>query len=358
MLEKLGSILRQFRIESPITFYEQIKNGNINKTYKADTSGGDSYIIQKVNTGIFRDPIGLMKNIESVTDVIRERMTGGIPLLFEQTVSGNSYHIDEEGGFWRVCNYIDSVTFNHCSDPHIIRNTGTAFGQFQNALSNFDASGLNVTIPDFHNTIARYDTLEESIRKDTANRVKYAVREIEGILSLKEQSCKLEKMYRSGELPLRVTHNDTKINNVLFDSETHNALTVIDLDTVMPGLVGHDFGDAIRFAANFVEEDSPAFERSGIDLNIFRAFSEGFLSETKNALTENEIDTLALSCLAMTSELVVRFLTDYLDGDVYFKLNYPEHNIVRTRCQLALAMDINRRMKEMELIVKETASHA
>ena len=168
----------------------------------------------------------------------------------------------------------------------------------------------------------------------------------------------LQRLLEQGELPLRVTHNDTKINNVLFSPEDASALVVIDLDTVMPGLVGHDFGDAIRFAANFVEEDCPDYAKAGVDLDVFRAFAEGFLSQTASTLTEAEIDTLALSCFVLTTELAVRFLDDYLRGDPYFKINYPEHNLVRTRCQIALAQDMLRKLPQMEAIVRECVAAA
>ena len=171
-------------------------------------------------------------------------------------------------------------------------------------------------------------------------------------------ACQLTDMLEAGQLPLRVTHNDTKINNVLFHPVDNSAMVVIDLDTVMPGLVGHDFGDAIRFAANFVREDSPEFQKAGVDLNVFRAFAEGFLSMTAKTLTENEIDTLALSCFVLTVELSTRFLADYIDGDLYFKINSPDHNLVRTRCQIALAKDMLQKLPQMEAIVRECAASA
>lgn len=179
--------------------------------------------------------------------------------------------------------------------------------------------------------------------------------EYKWLLSVRGKACQLTELYEEGELPLRVTHNDTKINNVLFNQETDEALVVIDLDTVMPGLVGHDFGDAIRFAANYVAEDCPEAERAGLNMDVFRAFAQGFLRHTASALTEREIDTLALSCFSLTCELAVRFLDDYILGDPYFKTDYPKHNLVRTRCQVALARDMLQKMDEMKRIVREYA---
>lgn len=200
-----------------------------------------------------------------------------------------------------------------------------------------------------------YEKLEADAAADPHGRVQAACNELSWLLSVKEQACRMTGLYEQGKLPLRVTHNDTKINNVLFDSKSGDALVVIDLDTVMPGLVGHDFGDAIRFAANFVEEDCPDSAKAGINMAVFRAFTEGFLRQTASALTEAEIDTLALSSFVLACELATRFLDDYILGDLYFKINYPEHNLVRTRCQIALAKDMLKKLPEMEQIVLECA---
>ena len=190
--------------------------------------------------------------------------------------------------------------------------------------------------------------------QDTCGRVKEARAELDYLFSVMDRACRLSDLYQQGDLPLRVTHNDTKINNVLFDEHTLEPLVVIDLDTVMPGLVGHDFGDAIRFAANFTEEDSGETEKTGVDLNIFWAFADGFLSKTAKTLTEAEADTLALSCFAITCELATRFLDDYLVGDKYFKIKSPDHNLVRTKCQIALARDMQTKYGAMDAIVRSS----
>ena len=190
---------------------------------------------------------------------------------------------------------------------------------------------------------------------DPCGKVAEAKPEIDWLLSVEDKACMLTDMFERGELPLRVTHNDTKINNVLFDEKTDDAIVVIDLDTVMPGLVGHDFGDAIRFAANFVEEDCADANKAGVNMDVFRAFTDGFMSAVGNSLTQNEVDTLALSCFALACELATRFLDDYILGSPYFKTDYPEHNLVRTRCQIALAKDMLNKMDEMNSVVKEYA---
>ena len=219
-------------------------------------------------------------------------------------------------------------------------------------LTEDQLSGKDVIPEGYH---PRFEKLKEDMAADPCNRVAEVREELDWLLSVEDEACRLTDLFEKGELPLRVTHNDTKINNVLFDEKTHEALVVIDLDTVMPGLVGHDFGDAIRFAANFVEEDCDYPEKAGVNLNIFWAFAEGFLKKTAASLTKTEVDTLALSCFALTCELATRFLADYIVGDKYFKVKKPQHNLVRTRCQVALAKDMLNKMDAMNAIVQDCA---
>ena len=358
-LQKIGEA---FGITDPFFSYEEIKMGNVNQTYKVNYIRNDgsgmaqikSYLLQRINTYAFQYPVELMSNIDRVTEHIRREHPEQISLHFHHTKDGKNYLEDREG-FWRLSNYVPSITFNTCDDVEVIRSTGEAFGDFQMMLSNFDPGKLFYTIPDFHNTRHRYEQLKTSIAKDPCGRVKEVETEIEWLLSVEDEACRLTDMEHRGEVPLRVTHNDTKINNVLFDHVTHKPLVVIDLDTVMPGLVAHDFGDAVRFAANFVEEDCPDYKKAGIDLNVFWAFAEGFLSKTTKALTEKEIETLALGCFALACELATRFLNDYIKGDKYFKIKHPQHNLDRTRCQIALAKDMMKKMNAMNAIVCECA---
>ena len=211
-------------------------------------------------------------------------------------------------------------------------------------LAGFDAEQLFYTIPDFHDTRKRYEKLKADMDADPCGRVSEVRDELDWLLSMEDEACRLTDLFNVGKLPLRVTHNDTKINN---------ALVVSDLDTVMPGLVGHDFGDAIRFAANFVEEDCPEADKAGVNLNIYWAFAEGFIKETAATLTEAEVNTLGVSCFALACELATRFLDDYILGDKYFKIKYPEHNLVRTRCQIALAKDMRKKMDAMNAIARD-----
>jgi len=353
---KLRDICRGFRIKGKYLSYEEITIGNVNKTYKVnfldDDGSTHSYVVQEVNTYVFRNPEHVMENIANVTEFIRAKKPNELSLHYHHTPDRKTYIIDESG-FWRLFNYIPSFTYNLCDDLDIVRNAGTAFGEFQMLLSDFDTSRLYETIPDFHNTIIRYENLLKDFREDPCGRAKEVKDEIDWLLSVKDKACRLTQMKNEGLLPVRVTHNDTKINNVLFDKETKTALTVIDLDTVMPGLVGHDFGDAIRSAANCVEEDCKDYSKAAVNLDVFKAFAEGFIKQTANTLTQNEIDTLALSSFVLACELSTRFLDDYINGDKYFKIKYPEHNLVRTRCQIALAKDMLLKMDEMGKIVRD-----
>ena len=356
MLDKLRHVCQAFRIEGELVSYEEIKVGNVNRTYKVNFVNPDgrekSYIVQAVNTYVFKNPVGVMENIDRVTEHIRAKKADQVALHFHHTAEGKTYVFDKDG-FWRLFNYIVSDTYNSTTDLEVIKNAGEAFGEFQMHLSDFDASELFETIPAFHDTCKRYEKMMEDVAADPCGKVAEVQEEIDWLVSVKDLACKMTEMYRAGDLPLRVTHNDTKINNVLFDKNDKSALVVIDLDTVMPGLVGNDFGDAIRFAANFVEEDCPEYEKAGVNMYVFAAFADGFLSRTAKTLTEKEIKTLALSCFALTTELATRFLDDYILGSPYFKTNYPEHNLVRTRCQIALAKDMLVKMDEMEKIVEE-----
>ena len=355
---KLLEVSRLFRIDYEYLGYETIQMGNVNRTYKVNfmlpEGKPKSFLVQNVNTYAFRNPVGLMDNIDKVTEHIRAKKPGQLALHFHHTADRKTYVADGKN-FWRMTNYVPSVTYNSVTDLAVVRNAGAAFGEFQMDLEDFDISELIETMPGFHNTRQRYENFRKAVQENKAGRAAEVREEIDFLLSVEDKACTLTDLQQAGEIPLRVTHNDTKINNVLFHPETKASMIVVDLDTVMPGLMGHDFGDAIRFAANFVEEDCRDYEKVGVDLEVFRAFAEGFLSKTAKTMTPKELDTLALSCFVLTAELATRFLADYLDGDLYFKTNAPDHNLVRTRCQIALAKDMLKKMDRMEAIVRECA---
>ncbi len=361
LYDKLLEVSRLFRIEYDYLGYETIQMGNVNRTYKVNfllpEGTPKSFLVQNVNTYAFRNPIGLMDNIDKVTEHIRAKKPGKLALHFHHTVDRKTYVVDGKN-FWRMTNYVPSVTFNAVTDLNVVRNAGKAFGEFQMDLADFDISELIETIPGFHNTRQRYENFRKAVEENKAGRVSEVQEEIDFLLSVQDLACKLTDLQMAGQLPLRVTHNDTKINNVLFHPGDNSAMIVIDLDTVMPGLMGHDFGDAIRFAANFVEEDCKDYDKVGVNLEVFQAFAEGFLSMTAKTMTEKEVETLALSSFVLTAELATRFLADYLDGDLYFNTKYEGHNLVRTRCQIALAKDMLKKMPEMEKIVRDCVAAA
>lgn len=357
MTDTLTTVGIRFRLPGEFYSYKIIKNGNINSTYKVtyNLPNGDlkSYIFQKINTYVFKDPVGIMENIDRVTTHIREKEGGGVKLHFHHTDSGTNYVFDDDGSFWRVMNFVDSVTFDTSRDLRVVRSTGRAFGRLQNELSDFDGSLLHETIPNFHNTRARLDTLFAHVEEDPVGKVAKVRAELDYIASVRARACELCDRYERGEFPIRVTHNDTKSNNVLFDRKTLEPLVVIDLDTVMPGMAMYDFGDAVRFGANTSVEDESDLSKVSLDTDKFRAFCEGYIGEVKDSLTPAEIDSMVLGAFSITIELASRFLDDYITGDKYFKTLYPKHNLVRTRCQLELARDIDRKFDELRAIVAE-----
>lgn len=357
MTEILKYVGKQFRLAGELESYESIKNGNINVTYKVSYRRADgslkSYIFQKINTRVFKKPADIMRNIDLVTTHIRKKYTEIPTLHFHHTTSGENYLYDNDASFWRVMNYIDSITFNSCDDLEVVRNTGLAFGRFQMQLADFDGSQLYETIPNFHNTRMRIDALLENAEKDPVGRVSEVREELEYIASVREKAIELSEKFYSGKIPVRVTHNDTKCNNVLFDRVTKLPIIIIDLDTVMPGMSMYDFGDAARFIANTGVEDEEDLSKVSFSIEAFRALAEGYIGELAGHVTDEEILSLPLATFSITVELASRFLDDYITGDMYFKTLYPKHNLVRTRCQLRLAKSIMEQYDELCKIVNE-----
>ena len=358
---KLKEVCEKFAVEGEFHSFEQIKSGNINQTYLVNYIRDGikkPYIIQQVNTYVFKNPEQVMNNIAAVTEHIRKKIKEtGISakryvLHYLHTSEGKSYWYDSENKFWRGYRFIDeSVTYDASDDLNVMEQAGIGFGRFQKYLADFDASVLYESIPDFHNTEKRFDRLFRVASEDPMNRAKDVKKELDYLESHRELSLSLCNMLKNGELPLRVTHNDTKINNVIFDKATNQSLAVIDLDTVMPGLCAYDFGDAIRFGANDTIEDDPDLSNINLNLEKYEAYTKGFIGTIRDSLTKKELETMYLGAYVMTVELVARFMTDYLEGDVYFKLNYPEHNLIRTRAQDALARDMENKLDKMSNIV-------
>ncbi len=361
MEKKFEELAKIFNISGKIVRYETISNGNINQTFDVfiDDEGTEKrYVFQKLNIFVFKNPKQIMKNIEAITTHIANKLEAehksrDCVMHFAHRDNGKNYYTEDQG-FWRISEYVpNTITYNQCDDLDKLRSAGKAFGNFQTSLADFDASSLYETIPNFHNTRSRIAVLMRHVSEDPCGRVDEVLDEIERIKALKPLAVRLNELIDSQEMPIRVTHNDTKINNVLFDITTKEAKTVIDLDTVMPGLVVHDFGDAVRFAANSAAEDEPDLSKVSLDIERFKAFAEGFIPEVSHSLTPIEIKTMALGAFTMTLELAVRFLDDFITGDQYFKTLYRGHNLVRTRCQLKLAEEMLDRMGEMNKIISE-----
>ena len=364
MQTKFKELAEVFQLPGEIETIEQIGNGNVNQTYDVYmVSDGvrKRYVFQKVNIFVFKSPKQIMKNIEAITSHIASKLeengeSRDCVMHFAHRENGKNYYTVDQA-FWRISEYVpNTVTYNSCDDLDKLKSAGKAFGHFQTQLSDFDASSLYETIPNFHNTRSRIAVFMRHVNEDPCGRADEVLDEIERIKTYKALAVRLNELIDSQELPMRVTHNDTKMNNILFDVNTGEAKTVIDLDTVMPGLVAHDFGDAVRFACNVAAEDEKDTSKVCLDMDRFRAFAEGFIPEVASSLTPTEIKTLALGAFVMTVELAVRFLDDYITGDQYFKTLYRGHNLVRTRAQLALADDMYEKLGAMNAIVAEIAN--
>ena len=360
----IREICEAFSIEGKYVGCVELSTGNINNTYQVGfrRDGQEKkYIIQRINKNVFKQPEKVMDNIVRVTHYVRAQIEKSglstkkfVLRAFLSKEKEEPFVIDDKGDYWRCYRFIEnSITYDTCSDLSIIERAGEAFGKFQNYLDGFDANSLHITIPDFHNTKSRYQALHKAVQDDVCCRVVKVKNELESLYSFEEEACKLQRYLDDGAISLRVTHNDTKCNNVSFDKNTGEALAVLDLDTVMPGAISHDFGDAIRFIANTTIEDDPDVDNVALDLEKYEAFTKGFVSEIKDALSEFEKDTLNLGVFAMTVELAVRFLTDYINGDKYFKTKHPGHNLDRAHNQIALATDIQKKREQMRDILKK-----
>ena len=352
--EKLTEVCEKFRIKGRPVNFETIKRGHINETYRVILDTGKSHIVQKVNTYVFKSPEKIMENIDLITTHIRNKYPDRVSLHFHHTENGDNFYYDDDRSFWRLTNDIDSVSYDVSDDLRLLGGAGRAFGEFQVLLSDFDAGRLHETIEGFHNTPKRIDDFLMAVRADEHNKAAGVEREIDFVRSAMPLARALSQMLEGGEIPLRVTHNDTKINNVLFD-KNGEPLVVIDLDTVMPGLSAHDFGDAVRSAASTTDEDERNLSKVALDLDKFTAFAKGFVCATAGALTPAEIKSMPLGAYTMAVELGTRFLHDYINGNAYFKVNYERHNLDRARCQFKLARDIESKFEIMGRIIDSVA---
>ena len=355
---EIKNITSAFVLEDNLTECVPYGSGHINDTYRLTYGTGKHYILQKMNRSIFTKPVELMENVSGVTAWLKKKIqeNGGDvereTLNLVMTKDGLPYYVDEDGEYWRVYLFIENATcYDMVKDEEDFYQSAVAFGHFQRLLADYPAETLHETIVNFHNTVDRLDKFKTAVEKDICHRAADVEKEIQFVLDRTELAHVLCDMQDQGKLPLRVTHNDTKLNNVLFDATAGEAICVIDLDTVMPGLAHYDFGDSIRFGANTAAEDEADLSKVSLDLEYFGAYAKGFLSQAGESLTQTEIDQLAFSAQLMTFECGMRFLTDYLNGDTYFKTAYPEHNLVRARNQFALVADMERKMDQMEALI-------
>ena len=347
-MEKLLKIFAAFDIEGAPVSISPLGNGLINNTYLAATDK-EKYVMQKINTAVFTDPVGVMENIFAVTEHIKKR--GGVTLDFVKTKDGCLYS-DTEEGFFRLYKFMDNSKSYDVIDAPLFEKGAEEFGKFQYYLSDFDASSTKETIKDFHNTVARIERLKKRITVDEFSRVSECEDIIKKILALEPLGGTIVKALESKEIPTRVVHNDTKISNVLFTNEG-NGLCVIDLDTVMPGSLLYDFGDAIRSGAAHEPEWSDDFEKVYVREDLYEAFVKGYLKGTNGALTEKEFELLPLSAFICTYELSVRFLDDYLDGGRYFRFKDQRHTLTRAENQLILAEDILSKLDTLKKITEK-----
>lgn len=349
----MKNIYAQFRLEGRVINCTRTGGGHINRTYLVVTAKPRLYILQWLNGQVFKNLTGLMRNVVAVTDYLHQRVDdprGALTLI--PTLTGEPYLMTPEGDCWRMYDYIlDSVCLESAETAEDLRQSGVAFGMFQNQLADFPAATLTETIPHFHDTPDRFRLFHEAIRNDAACRLESVRDVVRRYLAHEAEADALHALLRSGAIPLRVTHNDTKLTNVMLDDATRRPLCVIDLDTVMPGLAAHDYGDAIRFGASTAAEDEPDLSKVSLSLELYEAFTEGFLSACGDRLTEKEIETLPLGAKLMTLECGVRFLTDYLNGDVYFATSRPGQNLDRALTQLTLAEDMEKKWDEMNAII-------
>ncbi len=338
-----------FAIEGEVVSVEPYGEGHINHTFLVVTTE-KRYILQEMNTKIFPDSDGLMKNICGVTEHLRAR---GIETLeVVPTLEGKPYH--KGGQCFRVYAFIENtVTYQKVTDEKVFSNSGKAFGEFQNYLAEFDASVLTEAIPNFHDTPKRFNNFLAALEKDEFDRAKECQPEIDFLLKNKDTYAQVVEGLADGSIPLRVTHNDTKLNNILMDEKTNEARAVIDLDTIMPGSMLYDFGDSIRFGASTAAEDEKDLDKVHFSLSLFKAYAEGYCSAVKSSITKKEAALLPYGAYLMTVECGMRFLTDYLSGDTYFATKYAGHNLVRSRTQLKLAGEMQESFPKMQAIIDE-----
>lgn len=360
-MTQLVDISTEFAIKGGSSNVTPFGSGHINETYLVTTSSGDApdYILQRINHQIFKDIPGLMNNIEVVTRHLRQQIEGNSQkygdlqvLQLIPTHQDRLFYTDSDGNFWRMYFFIPgSTSFDRIENPELAFEGGRAYGQFQALTAGIDPGTLAITIHRFHDIRWRLKQFEEAIGHDITDRGSRIPYEICFVRKRAQEMHTIQRLMESSQLPVRVTHNDTKFNNILFNSD-NKAICIVDLDTVMPGTVLYDFGDAIRTGTNTADEDESNLEKVSLDMGLFEAYSRGFLETAGALLTPVERDHLAFSAKFMTYLIGLRFLTDHINGDTYYKIRNPGHNLQRARCQFKLLSEMERQTRNMERIIK------
>ena len=354
---KIQEAVKAYFNEAP-AYCEPYGNGHINDTFLVVAD--KRYILQRMNKNVFPKPEELMENVVGVTEHIRKKtaVCGGdairCTLSVIPTLEGSRFFKDSEGEYWRIYEFVEgTVTKERVENANDFYTCARAFGSFQQMLADYPAETLNEPIANFHNTPWRYGNLMKAVDADICGRLNSVLHEVE-FAKERENFCKiLENARADGSLPLRVTHNDTKLNNILFDEKTAEPVCVIDLDTVMPGYSVTDFGDSIRFGANTAVEDETDLSKVSLDLELFKVYAKGFIEGCGGSLTETELELLPMGAIMMTLECGMRFLTDHLEGDTYFKIHREGHNLDRARNQFSLVADMENKLSQMNKIIKD-----
>ena len=364
MKNRVNQVASHFMIEQGEQSIAPYGNGHINDTFCICVDAGGEkpirYILQRVNRNVFPQPENVIENMAKVTAYLRGviEAAGGDPmretLTLIKTNEGKDYFVDEEHDVWRVCPFIEDTISRDLPDtPELFALSGAAFGRFMCQLEGFDASTLHEAIKDFHNTPARYGQLMDAVRRNDAGRLGEVGPELAFCMGYGEEVHTLLRALEAGEIPLRVTHNDTKLNNVLLDAKTGDGICVIDLDTVMPGLSAYDFGDSIRFGANTAAEDERDLSKVTFSLEMYEAFVRGYLSEAGSVIGQRERELLPMGAKLMTLECGMRFLADHLNGDKYFKVHREGHNLDRARTQFKLVRCMEENWDTMMDIIRK-----
>ena len=359
----MDTIAVNFQTEGEITELIPFGNGYINDTFRITCGlpdGGEKkYILQKMNVSIFKNPAQLMENVMNVTSFLRKKIiaAGGDPdretLNVIQTKDGANY-LEADGEYWRMYIFIEGATcYDEVKTPEDFYKTALSFGNFQKMLEDYPADTLHETIVNFHNAVSRFADFKKAVEEDVCGRAKEVQEEIKFIFDREDVAHIICDALEEKRIPLRVTHNDTKLNNIMIDNETGKGLCVIDLDTVMPGSALYDFGDSIRFGASTGAEDEVNLDLVSVDLELFEAYAKGFLEGCGGSLTDEEVRLFPAGAKVITFEQGMRFLTDYLQGDTYYKTSRPGHNLDRARTQLKLVADMEEKWEQMEKIVEK-----